>query len=201
MKIPAPAGLRCKEDKKMGILELLAVAVGLSMDAFAVSICKGLSVGKISFRHMLTAGLYFGGFQALMPYLGYCLGSSFSSLVASVDHWIAFGLLALIGINMIRESREPAEKLDASFSVKAMLPLAVATSIDALAVGVSFAFMEINIYSSIAVIGIITMVLSALGIKAGNLFGAKNKSVSELIGGIVLIAIGLKILLQDLGIF
>ncbi len=185
----------------MGILELLAVAVGLSMDAFAVSICKGLSVSKVNGKHMLTVGLYFGGFQALMPYLGYCLGSSFSELVSEVDHWIAFGLLSLIGINMIRESRRPAEELDASFSFKAMLPLAVATSIDALAVGVSFAFMEVNIYPSIAVIGVTTLALSAIGVKAGNLFGAKNKSLSELIGGIVLIAIGLKILLQDLGLF
>lgn len=185
----------------MGILELLAVAVGLSMDAFAVSICKGLSVSKVNRKHMLTVGLYFGGFQALMPYLGYCLGSSFSELVSEVDHWIAFGLLSLIGINMIRESRSPAEELDASFSFKAMLPLAVATSIDALAVGVSFAFMEVNIYPSIAVIGVTTLALSAIGVKAGNLFGAKNKSLSELIGGIVLIAIGLKILLQDLGLF
>ena len=190
-----------KEDKKIGILELLAVAVGLSMDAFAVSICKGLSVSKVNGKHMLTVGLYFGGFQALMPYLGYCLGSSFSELVSEVDHWIAFGLLSLIGINMIRESRSPAEELDASFSFKAMLPLAVATSIDALAVGVSFAFMEVNIYPSIAVIGVTTLALSAIGVKAGNLFGAKNKSLSELIGGIVLIAIGLKILLQDLGLF
>ena len=185
----------------MGILELLAVAVGLSMDAFAVSICKGLSVSKVNGKHMLTVGLYFGGFQSLMPYLGYCLGSSFSELVSEVDHWIAFGLLSLIGINMIRESRSPAEELDASFSFKAMLPLAVATSIDALAVGVSFAFMEVNIYPSIAVIGVTTLALSAIGVKAGNLFGAKNKSLSELIGGIVLIAIGLKILLQDLGFF
>ena len=190
-----------KEDKKMGILELLAVAAGLSMDAFAVSICKGLSVSKVNGKHMLTVGLYFGGFQALMPYLGYCLGSSFSELVSEVDHWIAFGLLSLIGINMIRESRSPAEELDASFSFKAMLPLAVATSIDALAVGVSFAFMEVNIYPSIAVIGVTTLALSAIGVKAGNLCGAKNKSLSELIGGIVLIAIGLKILLQDLGLF
>lgn len=185
----------------MGILELLAVAVGLSMDAFAVSICKGLSVGKIQMKHMLTVGLYFGGFQALMPFLGYWLGSSFSSLVADVDHWIAFGLLALIGLNMIRESRSPVEELDASFSPKAMLPLAVATSIDALAVGVSFAFMEVNIYSSILAIGATTLLLSAIGVKVGNLFGAKNKSVSEMVGGIVLIAIGLKILFQDLGIF
>ena len=185
----------------MGILELLAISVGLSMDAFAVAICKGLSVKTVRFRHMLTVGLYFGGFQALMPYLGYCLGSSFSSLVASVDHWISFGLLALIGINMIRESGKPAEEMDASFSPKALLPLAVATSIDALAVGVSFAFMDVPIYSSIALIGIITLALSAIGVKAGNLFGARNKSISERIGGIVLILIGLKILLQDLGIF
>ena len=185
----------------MGILELLAVAVGLSMDAFAVSICKGLSARNISPRHMLIAGLYFGGFQALMPYLGYLLGSSFSALVASVDHWIAFGLLAVIGINMIRESRGPVEELDASFSPRAMLPLAVATSIDALAVGVSFAFMKVNIYSSVTVIGITTLLLSAVGVKVGSLFGAKNKSLSELVGGIVLIAIGLKILLEDLGVF
>ena len=185
----------------MGLTELFIIAVGLSMDAFAVSVCKGLSVQKMSLGHALICGVYFGGFQALMPAIGYLLGSQFEAMITQIDHWIAFVLLALIGANMIREAKEESEEMDASFSVKAMLPLAVATSIDALAVGVSFAFMEVNIYPSIAVIGVTTLALSAIGVKAGNLFGAKNKSLSELIGGIVLIAIGLKILLQDLGLF
>lgn len=185
----------------MSLFELLILAIGLSMDAFAVSVCKGLSVPRTRISHSLICGAYFGAFQALMPLIGWALGVQFQSLITSVDHWIAFVLLGAIGINMIRESQEEEACMDASFAPGAMLPLAVATSIDALAVGVSFAFMEVNIYPSIAVIGVTTLALSAIGVKAGNLFGAKNKSLSELIGGIVLIAIGLKILLQDLGLF
>ena len=185
----------------MSFASVFLIGVSLSMDAFAVSIAKGMCIRNDRFKYACMLAFWFGLFQALMPLAGWISGSLFESFITSVDHWIAFLLLGIIGINMIRESRSPAEELDASFSFKAMLPLAVATSIDALAVGVSFAFMEVNIYPSIAVIGVTTLALSAIGVKAGNLFGAKNKSLSELIGGIVLIAIGLKILLQDLGLF
>ena len=144
----------------MQLWELFIIAVGLSMDAFAVSICKGLSVRKVTPRHALTAGLYFGGFQALMPLIGYFLGTQFESLIQSVDHWIAFALLALIGINMVRESRSESEELNASFGPKSMLPLAVATSIDALAVGVTFAFLQVQIAPAVTFIGVITFALS-----------------------------------------
>lgn len=184
----------------MGLLELFLIAVGLSMDAFAVAICKGLSVKKATLKHSLIVGLYFGGFQAGMPLLGYFLGSSFAKYIENFDHWIAFGLLGIIGFNMIRESREEEEELDASFGFKAMLPMAVATSIDALAVGVSFAVMQVQIGWAVAFIGIITFTLSAIGVKIGNHFGAKYKSKAELFGGIVLIVLGIKILLEHLGV-
>ena len=182
----------------MALWELFVIAVGLSMDAFAVSVCKGLSVSKVNRKHMLTAGLYFGGFQAMMPLIGYLLGSRFQNLIVSIDHWIAFVLLLIIGINMIRESREDAECLDCSFSFRAMLPLAVATSIDALAVGITFAFLQVNIIPAVSFIGVITFLLSMVGIRLGNIFGAKYKSVAELAGGIVLIAMGTKILIEHL---
>ncbi len=185
----------------MGTWELFILAVGLSMDAFAVSVCKGLSVKKLRPKHMLIAGLYFGGFQALMPLIGYFLGVQFQSLIQDFDHWIAFVLLSLIGANMIKESRESADELNDSFGVKAMLPLAVATSIDALAVGVTFAFLRVNIVSAVSFIGVTTFILSAVGIRIGNIFGAKYKSRAELVGGIVLILMGLKILLEHLGVF
>ena len=184
----------------MGILELFLTALGLSMDAFAVSVCKGLSVDRLSVRHMLITGLYFGGFQALMPLIGYFLGSSFEEFITSFDHWIAFILLALIGANMIRESRGAAEELNASFGVKAMLPLAVATSIDALAVGVTFAFLSVDIVPAVCLIGGITFILSVAGLNLGRVFGARSRSVAELAGGVILILIGLKILLEHLGI-
>ena len=184
----------------MGTWELFILAVGLSMDAFAVSVCKGLSVKKLRPKHMLIAGLYFGGFQALMPLIGYFLGVQFQSLIQDFDHWIAFVLLSLIGANMIKESRESADELNDSFGVKAMLPLAVSTSIDALAIGVTFAIQEVNIWVAIAVIGSITFVLSAIGLKVGNVFGAKYKSKAELFGGAVLILMGIKILLEHLGV-
>ncbi|MFR7991419.1 MAG: manganese efflux pump MntP family protein [Lachnospiraceae bacterium] len=184
----------------MGLLELFIIAVGLSMDAFAVSVCKGLSVGKVQPKHLLITGLYFGGFQSVMPLIGYFLGSSFQSLITNIDHWIAFVLLALIGINMIRESGNPAGHLDPSFNVRAMLPLAVATSIDALAVGITFAFLRVHIVPAVSFIGCITFVLSAAGVKLGSIFGNKYESAAELIGGIVLILMGLKILLEHLGI-
>lgn len=182
----------------MNIFELLLLAVGLAMDAFAVSVCKGLSVERLKPRHPITAGLYFGGFQALMPLIGWLLGSQFESLIKSVDHWIAFGLLVLIGANMIRESFGKAEELNSSFSPKAMLPLAVATSIDALAVGVTFAFLEVSIVFAVSIIGAVTFVISAAGVKIGNVFGAKYKSRAELAGGVILIILGVKILIEHL---
>ena len=149
---------------------------------------------------MMITGLYFGGFQALMPLVGYLLGIQFEHLITSIDHWIAFVLLSLIGLNMIKESRGDAEELNDSFSLKTMLPLAVATSIDALAVGITFAFLKVNILYAVVFIGITTFVLSAAGVKIGQLFGTRFKSRAELAGGIVLILMGLKILLEHLGI-
>lgn len=185
----------------MGILELFIIAVGLSMDAFAVSICKGLSVRTLRPRHALITGAYFGGFQALMPLIGFFLGVRFQSLITSVDHWIAFVLLVLIGGNMVRESRESDEEnLSDSFSFGTMLPLAVATSIDALAIGVTFAFLQVDIMPAVCLIGVTTFVLSCVGVKVGNVFGAKYKARAELFGGVVLILMGLKILLEHLGI-
>ena len=162
----------------MTYIELFVIAVGLSMDAFAVSICKGLSVRKLKPRHAVICGAYFGGFQALMPVIGWLLGRQFEVLIKSIDHWIAFALLVLIGANMIRE--------------------AVATSIDALAVGVTFAFLDVEIVPAVSMIGVTTFVLSAIGVKIGNVFGAKYKSKAELVGGIVLVAMGIKILIEHL---
>ncbi|MBQ8167268.1 MAG: manganese efflux pump [Lachnospiraceae bacterium] len=184
----------------MGILELFMVAVGLAMDAFAVSICKGLSLGKIKLRHMAIAGLWFGGFQAIMPAIGYLFGSLFADKIKAIDHWVAFVLLAIIGVSMIKESFEDDDEMDACMDPKCMFILAVATSIDALAVGVSFAFLRVSIVWSVLFIGVITFVLSAIGVKIGSVFGAKYKSKAEIAGGIVLILIGTKILLEHLGI-
>lgn len=183
----------------MSIVELFIMAVGLSMDAFAVSVCKGLSVSKVENRHLLTVGIYFGGFQALMPLIGYLLGVRFRYLITSIDHWIAFLLLGIIGFNMIKESREDSEKLDDSFSIKAMIPLAIATSIDALAAGITFAFLNVHIVPAVTFIGITTFVLSAIGVKVGNLFGSRSRSYAEFGGGVVLILLGVKILLEHLG--
>lgn len=182
----------------MGFIELFILAVGLSMDAFAVSICKGLSVQKLKPRHAVIAGAYFGGFQALMPLIGWLLGRQFEELIKSVDHWIAFALLTIIGANMIRESFGKDEELNDSFSFKTMLPLAVATSIDALAVGVTFAFLEVQIVPAISLIGVTTFAISAAGVKIGNVFGTKYKSKAELAGGIILILLGIKILIEHL---
>lgn len=184
----------------MGMTELVVLAVGLAMDAFAVSVCKGLSAGRVTPGHALTAGLWFGGFQALMPFLGWLLGVQFQSFITSIDHWIAFVLLGLIGINMIRESRSTVEEMEASFGAKAMFPLAVATSIDALTVGITFAFLSVPIGPAVALIGVITCVLSAVGVKAGGVVGEKGKSWAELAGGVVLILMGSKILLEHLGV-
>ncbi len=182
----------------MGLIEIFILAVGLSMDAFAVSICKGLSVQSFKPKHAVTAGLYFGGFQAGMPLIGYLLGRQFESLITSVDHWIAFVLLGIIGANMIRESFGEPDELNDSFSPKTMLPLAVATSIDALAVGVTFACLNVDIVPAILLIGVTTFVFSAVGIKIGNVFGVKFKSKAEFLGGVVLVLMGAKILLEHL---
>ena len=182
----------------MGIWEIFLLAVGLSMDAFAVSVCKGLSVQRLKPRHGAICGAYFGGFQALMPLIGWLLGRQFESRIKNIDHWIAFVLLVLIGANMVRESFGKDEEVNDSFSFKTMLPLAVATSIDALAVGVTFAFLDVNIWIAIALIGVTTFTLSAVGVKIGNVFGAKYKSKAELAGGIILIALGIKILIEHL---
>lgn len=184
----------------MGLLELFVIAVGLSMDACAVSICKGLSLGKIKLKHMVIAGLWFGGFQGLMPAIGYLVGSIFADKITAIDHWIAFVLLTFIGGSMIKESFEKEEELDSCMDPKCMFILAVATSIDALAMGVTFAFLKVSIVWSVLFIGVVTFVLSAIGIKIGSIFGAKYKSKAELAGGIVLILMGLKILFEHLGI-
>lgn len=185
----------------MNLFELFILAVALSMDAFAVAICKGLSMKKMKWKNALLAGLYFGGFQAAMPLIGYFLGVQFKDLIESVDHWIAFVLLAFIGVSMIKESREPSEEMNDSFAFKTMLILAVATSIDALAVGVSFAFLSVDIIPAVLLIGIITFTFSFAGIKIGNVFGSKYKSTAELAGGVILVLIGFKILLEHLGVF
>ena len=186
----------------MDILELLLIAVGLSMDAFAVSICKGLSVQRLKPRHYLLTGAWFGGFQALMPSIGFLLGSAFDQYISAFDHWIAFVLLAFIGGNMVKESLSGDEEChDDSFSLRTMFLLAVATSIDALAVGVTFALLpDVHIFSAVSLIGAATFLLSALGLKVGNVFGLRYKARAELAGGVILILMGLKILLEHLGI-
>ena len=184
----------------MGIFELLIVAVGLSMDAFAVSVCKGLSVPTLRPVHSLACGAYFGAFQALMPLLGWLLGVQFQTVISAVDHWLAFLLLGAIGVNMVRESREEGECVDASFGPRAMLPLAVATSIDALAVGVTFAFLGVDILPAVLFIGCTTFLMSAAGVGVGAACGARLGSRAELAGGIILILMGLKILLEHLGL-
>ncbi len=184
----------------MTVLELVILAVGLSMDAFAVAVCKGLAIGRIQIKHAAIVGLWFGGFQALMPLIGYLLGSRFAAYIAAVDHWIAMILLTLIGANMIRESldRNP-EHVNPSLGFRTMLIMAVATSIDALAVGVTFAFLDVRILPAILSIGLITFCLSALGVKIGSIFGTKYKSKAECLGGVILILLGIKILLEHLG--
>ncbi len=182
----------------MGIGELLLIAIGLSMDAFAVSIGKGLSVCSLRRCHCMKAGVWFGGFQGLMPLIGYLLGASFADIVTDYDHWISFALLALIGGNMIKESFSDDEKCDPDFSLKTMFILAVATSIDALAVGVSFAFLGVDILPAACVIAVTTFAFSVAGVKIGNLFGCRYKSKAELAGGVILVIIGVKILIEHL---
>lgn len=186
----------------MGITEIILIGVGLSMDAFAVSICKGLSTQRLKPAHYLIIGAWFGGFQALMPAIGYLLGSAFEKYITSFDHWIAFVLLALIGGNMIKESfSKEADQTNASFAFGTMLLMAVATSIDALAVGVTFGLLaDVNIIAAISIIGATTFILSGIGLKVGNVFGLRYKSKAELAGGIILILIGIKILLEHLGV-
>lgn len=189
----------------MSLFELFVIAVGLSMDAFAVAVCKGLSVYKLEKKHMLITGLWFGSFQGLMPFIGYLLGSTFEQHITPVDHWVAFVLLGIIGINMIKEpfgrDSDSDDVSDESFSLKIMFVMAVATSIDALAVGITFALLpNVNITAAVMFIGVITFVLSCVGIKIGNIFGAKFKNKAELTGGIILILMGAKILLEHLDV-
>ena len=185
----------------MGILELLLLSVGLAMDAFAVSICKGLALERVTLKHAAIVGAWFGIFQALMPAIGYFLGSAFERYITAFDHWIAFALLALIGGNMIREALHPDEDgADASLGFRTMLLLAIATSIDALAVGITFAFLQVNLLVSVLMIGIITFGISMAGVKLGSVFGTRYQARAELAGGVILILLGVKILLEHLGI-
>ena len=189
----------------MGIGELLLLAVGLSMDAFAVSVCKGLALRRATFKAEITCGVWFGGFQALMPLIGFFLGTLFAVAIQAVDHWIAFGLLAIIGVNMLKEARSSEEECgcenSADLSVKTMLVMAVATSIDALAVGISLAMVgNVNIFFAVTMIGICTCLLSMLGVKIGNVFGSRFEDKAEIAGGVILILLGLKILLEHLGV-
>ena len=184
----------------MGLIELFLIAVGLSMDAFAVSVCKGLAMPKCTFKKAAIVGLWFGGFKALMQAIGYILGAKLQEAIASIDHWIAFVLLALIGGNMIHEALDnDEEEADASLDVKTMFLLAVATSIDALAIGITFAFLKVNIIPAVCFIGIVTFIISFAGVKIGNVFGARYKNKAEIVGGVILILLGLKILLEHLG--
>lgn len=186
----------------MGFAELFILAVGLSMDAFAVSICKGLAMKKASWKAQLCCGAWFGGFQALMPLIGYFLGTLFIDAISAIDHWVAFGLLVIIGVNMLREALGSEEETaDADLSVKTMFIMAVATSIDALAVGISLAMAGVaNIWLAVLLIGATTFVLSAIGVKMGNVFGSRYEKKAEIVGGVILILLGVKILLEHLGV-
>lgn len=186
----------------MGFWELFLLGVGLSMDAFAVSVCKGLAMKKATLKAELTCGAWFGGFQALMPLIGFFLGTLFADAIQAFDHWVAFGLLALIGINMLKEAfGEEEEAADADLSVKTMFIMAVATSVDALAVGISLAMAgDVNIYVAVTLIGITTFVLSAIGVAVGNVFGSRYEKRAEIAGGVILILLGIKILLEHLGV-
>lgn len=192
----------------MGIIELLLTGVGLAMDAFAVSVCKGLSMKKIKYGQAFIIALFFGGFQALMPFLGWALGTQFKEYIISIDHWIAFVLLGIIGGKMVKEafSEEGPEtaqsenKEEAKLDYKELFLLAIATSIDALAVGITFAFLNVNIYAAISIIGVVTFIISFAGVVIGNIFGSKHEKRAQIAGGIILILIGVKILLEHLGI-
>lgn len=180
----------------MTLLDIFLIGVGLSMDAFAVSICKGLSMRRLSRRNMIITGLYFGGFQFLMPLIGYFMGFRFASAVHKYANGISFILLFLIGINMIRESFHEEEDVNDRFDMMTMIPLAIATSIDALAVGVSFAMLEVRILPSSLLIGVTTFVLSCIGVVIGNFFGSRYQAKAERVGGVILIVIGLRIILM-----
>jgi len=183
----------------MGLLMLLGTAIGLSMDAFAVAVCKGVAIKKVTIKDTIIVGAWFGGFQALMPLIGYFLGVQFKAKIEAFDHWIAFCLLGLIGVNMIRGAlSKDEEETDASLAPNKMVVLAIATSIDALAIGVTFAVLKVNIFLAIVLIGIMTFILSAFGVKIGSTFGEKYKQRAELAGGIILIILGIKILLEHL---
>ena len=190
----------------MGFGELFLLAVGLSMDAFAVSVCKGLAMKKADMKGMMTCGIWFGGFQGLMPLIGFFLGTLFADAIVAVDHWIAFGLLGLIGANMLKEAFGSKDECDCEnhdddLSVKTMFVMAVATSIDALAVGISLAMAgDVNIWMAVALIGVTTCVLSAIGVKIGNIFGSRFEQKAQMAGGFILVFLGLKILLEHLGI-
>lgn len=187
----------------MGLIELIVLSIGLAMDAFAVAICKGLGMKKATLKKSVIVGGYFGIFQAVMPLIGYLIGYKFQDKITAIDHWIAFGLLSIIGINMIKESfseNEDDDNEDADLSFKTMILLAIATSIDALAVGITLAFLNVSIIPAVSIIGIITFVISFIGVKVGNIFGDKYKSKAELAGGLILICIGIKILLEHIGI-
>lgn len=185
----------------MDILEVAFIGISLAMDAFAVSVCKGLSMKKFDWKKAIIIGLYFGGFQGLMPIFGYSLGASFTNLVYSIDHWMAFILLAAIGGDMIKSSfDDEVKKRNDKVDFKTMIVLAIATSIDALAIGITFAFLEVNLIYAVCFIGIVTFILSVLGVKIGNKFGDKFQNKAELFGGSVLILIGLKVLLEHLGV-
>lgn len=186
----------------MEISEIIIIGIGLAMDAFAVSICKGLSIQKLNFKKIFIIGLYFGLFQMIMPILGYGLGNSFQSLVSNIDHWVVFVLLLIIGINMIKEAFDDEdEKKNEALDIKTMLLLAIATSIDAFAVGITFALFEVNVIISVIIIGVITFCISMLGVMIGNKFGDRFQNKSEFIGGVILIIIGVKILLEHLNFF
>lgn len=185
----------------MGALEILLIAIGLAMDAFAVSVCKGLSMKKMSWKKAIIVGLYFGTFQALMPVIGYLLGTSFESLVTKIDHWVAFVLLVFIGLNMLKEAfSNDSENCNENVDFKTMIVLAIATSIDALAVGITFAFLNVNLPLATLIIGIATFAVCIIGVKIGNKFGDKYERKAEVVGGLILILMGTKILLEHLGI-
>lgn len=185
----------------MGIIELLLLSVGLGIDAFAISVCKGISMKKMNWKKAIIIGLYFGGFQALMPVIGYFLGSAFESLITNIDHWIAFILLGIIGGKMIKDFfADESDNCNDDVSFKTMFVLAVATSIDALAIGITFAFLKVNLILAVALIGVITFILAVIGTKIGNRFGDKYQNKAELVGGIILVLLGIKILLEHLNI-
>ena len=184
----------------MGIIEVIIIGIGLAMDAFAASVCKGLSIKNMNWKKGIVVGLYFGIFQGIMPLIGYILGKSFENFIIDIDHWIAFLLLGFIGVRMISEALKSLECPVGEINFKTMVPLAVATSIDALAVGVTFAFLNVNIVLAIAIIGIVTFILSIVGVKVGNIFGDRYKKKAEIFGGVILILIGIKILLEHLSI-